>query len=165
MSCSDALAPTRTGTLLPRPVVSGPSKVSRSSGGSRTARTDRPEARAHLAREIEAHQAKLDRYARLIAEGRKPMGRPPVAMQDSTRVQRAQRVVRHAETAARVTAQTDGQSVSDAKRLPKVVVNVTDPQSRIMPTRKGFLQGYNAQVAVTGDQLIIAVRVGQSTND
>ncbi|MGB1225089.1 MAG: transposase, partial [Mycobacterium sp.] len=50
-----------------------------------------PEARAHLAREIAAHQAKLDRYARLIAEGRKSMGRPPVAMEDSTRVQRAQR--------------------------------------------------------------------------
>ena len=124
-----------------------------------------PEARAHLAREVAAHQAKLDRYATLIAEGRKPMGRPPVAMEDSTRVQRARRVVRHAETAERVTVQTDGQSISDAKRLPKVVVNVTDPQSRIMPTRKGFLQGYNAQVAVTGDQLIIAVRVGQSTND
>jgi hypothetical protein len=34
-----------------------------------------------------------------------------------------------------------------------------------MPTRKGFLQGYNAQIAVTGDQLIVAVQVGQSTND
>ena len=83
-----------------------------------------PEARAHLAREIAAHQAKLDRYARLIAEGRKPMGRPPVAMEDSTRVQRARRVVRHAETAERVTVQADGQSASDAKRLPKVVVNI-----------------------------------------
>ncbi len=93
------------------------------------------------------------------------MGRPPVAMEDSTRVQRAQQVVLHAETAEKVTVGADGQSVSDVKRLPKVVVNVTDPQSRIMPTRKGFLQGYNAQVAVTGDQLIIAVRVGQSTND
>lgn len=124
-----------------------------------------PEARAHLAREIAAHQATLDRYARLIAAGRKPMGRPPVAMQDSTRVQRARRVVRHAETAERVTVQTDGQSLRAAKQLPTVVVNVTDPQSRIMPTRKGFLQGYNAQFAVTGDQLIIAVRVGQSTND
>ena len=34
-----------------------------------------------------------------------------------------------------------------------------------MPTRRGFLQGYNAQVAVTGDQIIVAVQVGQSTND
>jgi transposase len=49
------------------------------------------EARAHLAREIGAHQAKLDRYTGLVAAGRKPMGRPPVPMQDSTRVQRAER--------------------------------------------------------------------------
>ena len=34
-----------------------------------------------------------------------------------------------------------------------------------MPTRRGFLQGYNAQLAVTSDQLIVAVQVGQSTND
>lgn len=34
-----------------------------------------------------------------------------------------------------------------------------------MPTRRGFLQGYNAQVAVTSDQLIVALQVGQSSND
>jgi hypothetical protein len=34
-----------------------------------------------------------------------------------------------------------------------------------MPTRRGFIQGYNAQVAVTGDYLIAAVQVGQSPND
>ena len=34
-----------------------------------------------------------------------------------------------------------------------------------MPTRRGFVQGYNAQVAVTSDQLIVAVQVGQSPND
>src|SRR5262249_27366287 len=30
---------------------------------------------------------------------------------------------------------------------------------------KGSLQGYNAQVAVTGDHIIVAVSLGQSTND
>ena len=39
-----------------------------------------PEARAHLAREIAIHQAKLERYRALIAAGKKPMGRPPVPM-------------------------------------------------------------------------------------
>ena len=34
-----------------------------------------------------------------------------------------------------------------------------------MPTRKGWLQGYNVQVGVSGDQLIVAVRVSQHTND
>jgi transposase len=120
--------------------------------------------RAHLAREIATHQGKLDRCAALIAAGKKPMGRPPVPMDDSKRVQRARQVVHNAETAERVAAANARPTVK-VKQLPKVVANTTDPQSRIMATRKGFLQGYNAQVAVTGDQVIIAVHVGQSTND
>lgn len=120
------------------------------------------EARAHLAREIAIHQAKLDRYATLIAAGKKPMGRPPVPMEDSTRIARPRRVVANAQAAERAAAD---QSASPAKQLPKVVANTTDPQSRIMPTRRGFLQGYNAQIAVTSDQLIVAVQVGQSSND
>lgn len=118
------------------------------------------EARAHLAREITGHQTKLDRYAALVAAGRKPMGRPPVPMADSTRVARARRVVANAEAAAAAV-----ESGPAGKGLPKVVANTTDPQSRIMPTRRGFLQGYNAQVAVTSDQLIVAVQVGQTPND
>ena len=92
------------------------------------------------------------------------MGRPPVPMADSTRIARARGVVRNAEAAEQAAAAAD-QSASPEKKLPKVVANTTDPQSRIMPTRRGFLQGYNAQVAVTGDQLIVAVRVEQSPND
>ena len=121
------------------------------------------EAQAHLAREIAIHQAKLDRYAALVAAGRKPMGRPPVPLQDSTRVARARRVVRNAEEAAAKAAAAE--QSARAKDLPKVVANTTDPQSRIMPTRRGFVQGYNTQVAVTSDQLIVAVQVGQSPND
>ncbi len=44
-------------------------------------------------------------------------------------------------------------------------VNLTDPHSRLMPTRKGWVQGYNVQVGVTADQLIVATRVSQHTND
>jgi hypothetical protein len=122
------------------------------------------EARAHLAREIALHQVKLDRYAALVAAGQKPMGRPPVPMDDSTRVARARGVVRNAEAAAARTASATDRP-SPAPDLPRLVANTTDPQSRIMPTRRGFLQGYNAQVAVTSDQLIVAVQVGQSPND
>lgn len=52
-----------------------------------------------------------------------------------------------------------------SKRDPEPRVNTTDPQSRIQPTRKGWVQGYNAQVAVTGDQLIVACSLGQSSAD
>jgi transposase len=122
------------------------------------------EANAHLAREIAIHQTKLDRYADLIAAGKKPMGRPPVPMEDSTRVVRARQVVATAQAAAQAAATAD-EPGSQPKQLPKAVANTTDPQSRIMPTRRGFIQGYNAQVAVTSDQLIVAVQVGQAPND
>jgi transposase len=126
------------------------------------------EARAHLAREVAAHQAKLDRYATIIAAGKQPMGRPPVPMEHSSRVQRAQRVVQAAIAAQNAdTAPAARKAAVKHRRpgLPSAVANTTDPQSRIMPTRRGFLQGYNAQLAVSSDQIIVAASVGQSTND
>jgi transposase len=129
------------------------------------------EAKAHLAREIAAHQAKLNRHAAIVAAGGRPMGRPPVPIEQSTRVLRAERVVQaaiDAEAKAAAAGWSDEASRKHRrkpKHLPKVVANTTDPQSRIMPTRKGFLQGYNAQLAVSADHLILAVSLGQSTND
>lgn len=43
--------------------------------------------------------------------------------------------------------------------------NLTDPQSRIMKTRSGYVQGYNAQAAVTENQIIVAAEVTQECND
>lgn len=43
--------------------------------------------------------------------------------------------------------------------------NVTDPDSRIMKTRNGYVQGYNAQAVATEDQVIVAAEVTQEAND
>lgn len=43
--------------------------------------------------------------------------------------------------------------------------NTTDPESRIMKTRSGYVQGYNGQIAVTGEQIVIAAEVTQEAND
>jgi transposase len=43
--------------------------------------------------------------------------------------------------------------------------NVTDPDSRIMKTRRGYLQGYNAQAVATADQIIVAADVTAGEND
>jgi len=43
--------------------------------------------------------------------------------------------------------------------------NVTDPESRVMKNRKGYMQGYNAQAAVTEEQIIVAAEVTQEEND
>jgi hypothetical protein len=52
-----------------------------------------------------------------------------------------------------------------AEALRKARVNVTDPQSRLMPTWAGFIQGYNAQTAVNEHQIVLACTVTQDTVD
>jgi hypothetical protein len=48
---------------------------------------------------------------------------------------------------------------------PKRVANVTDPDSRLVHTRKGSLQGHNAQAVTTCEQVIIAAELTQQAND
>ena len=130
------------------------------------------EAQAHLRREISRQQAKLDRRAAITAAGKKPMGSPPVPVDEHSSVIRSRRAVEAAlaaeaaRTATRTATETDSAAGRpDGGKLPKTVANITDPSSRLMPTRRGFLQGYNAQVAVTSDQMIAAIQVSQSPND
>lgn len=48
---------------------------------------------------------------------------------------------------------------------PKAQYNFTDPESRIMKSPDGFVQAYNAQIAVDDQQFIVGQRVTQATND
>ena len=44
-------------------------------------------------------------------------------------------------------------------------VNVTDPDSRIMKTAHGWVQGYNAQAIANQHQIVLACHVSQHTGD
>jgi hypothetical protein len=48
---------------------------------------------------------------------------------------------------------------------PERVANPTDPDSRIIKTRRGWVQGYNAQAVVTSQQIIPARAVTTEAND
>ena len=48
---------------------------------------------------------------------------------------------------------------------PDAVANVTDPDSEIMKTRRGLVQGYNGQAVVTADQIIVAAELTTQAND
>jgi transposase len=48
---------------------------------------------------------------------------------------------------------------------PKATANTTDPDSRFMPTRRGTIQGYNAQAVTTCEQVIVAAELTQQAND
>ena len=54
---------------------------------------------------------------------------------------------------------------SDAPEL-KAQRNFTDPESRILKTKDGYIQGYNAQAAVDAqEQIIVAQTLGNNGND
>jgi transposase len=53
----------------------------------------------------------------------------------------------------------------DATVPKEAKANVTDPESRVMKTRNGFLQGYNAQAVVDEGQVIVAAELTQEQND
>jgi transposase len=48
---------------------------------------------------------------------------------------------------------------------PQATANVTDPDSRFLSTRKGSVQGYNAQAVTTCEQVIVAAELTQDAND
>src|SRR5712692_7886124 len=79
-----------------------------------------------------------------------------------TRIREAKRVL---EARAKNAAEAAGQPSDAAKPDPKAQYNFTDPESRIMKGPDGFVQAYNAQVAVDELQLIVGHAVTQETND
>jgi transposase len=79
-----------------------------------------------------------------------------------TRIREAKRVL---EARAKDAAAAAGHPSDAAKPDPKAQYNFTDPESRIMKGPDGFVQAYNAQIAVDEQQLIVGQAVTQETND
>lgn len=90
----------------------------------------------------------------------RPRGRAPVA--EPSRVQQLRQKVATAERRAATAAPNPRTSTGRAGTRK---ANLTDPQSRIMNTRTGWVQGYNAQLAVTADHLILALMLTQDPID
>jgi DDE family transposase len=116
---------------------------------------------AALARAQADHQAALVRaeaeqaqraaeQAAARAAGRSPGG--PAPGPDRT-LERAEAALAAAEQAAQAAPAAVHQA------------NVTDPDSRIMKTAHGWVQGYNAQAIANEHQIVLASDVSQDTND
>lgn len=89
--------------------------------------------------------------------------------QEKAQAQQAQQ-----EKIDRAEAKTESTGKKPRGRKPKppedagkkdAKANVTDPDSRIMKTRKGFVQGLNGQAVVTQEQVIVAEDVTHQEND
>lgn len=134
---------------------------------------DRVEREENAARaKTQAYQARWGLHPQAqpgLRRGRVPgRRRPPVGVEHSRAVQAARAALakaeqRDAERDARLRAIEQAAATKPSKGRPRR--NVTDPDSRIMPTRKGWIQGYNAQLAVTDDHLILATALTQDTTD
>jgi transposase len=145
-------------------------KQAEEAAGEAERRTQSWQARAELGRErlAEAEHRAADRVAAWEAAQEaartqhtpRPRGRRPVL--DSVQIQR----LRHQLATAERRAATAGPTPPTARgRSGTRKANLTDPQSRIMNTRTGWIQGYNAQLAVTTDHLILALMLTQAPTD
>jgi len=125
-------------------------------------------AQARLDRQIAEAQAKIDNYERrkalAQAQGRRPKGQRPVDVEDRARVVKARQKLALAQQQAREQADRSNrdQPAATGKRRYR---NITDPDARSMPTRRGWIVGYNVQLAVSADQIIIAADATQDPTD
>jgi transposase len=81
---------------------------------------------------------------------------------------RANEAYEHYRTTARDRLGRRPGGRAQAYRPPEVpagTVNVTDPDSRSIPIGFGFVQGYNAQVAVNEQQIVLAAEITNSSTD
>ena len=116
-----------------------------------------------LLSQAEAADAEEDaRYGR----GRRGDELPEELQRRETRIQRIGEARRALEERARAEAESQGKDRQEAKPEPKAQYNFTDPESRMMKGPDGFVQGYNAQIAVEANfQLIVGQAVTAAAND
>jgi len=55
--------------------------------------------------------------------------------------------------------------VAEPAPTEEVKVNTTNPDSRVMKSRQGYVQGYNLQAVVSEDLIMVAIGVTQEAND
>jgi transposase len=159
-------------------------RVARAEADLRAAEQARDRAR-------DRQQAKIDTWEQaweqaIAARGRVPHGQGPCTVDSAATVRKATARVDRAQdrlaalqpatteptTNGKPTSSDDqdtkngqnGQKSKDGKEQPPRA-NLTDPDSRLMPTRNGWLQAYNFQFAVSADQVILVLDVTDQTND
>ena len=102
---------------------------------------------------LEDLQAERERRAAAAARAEKTAG-------PRLRIDKAQGALEPAE--ARLAAAREAvQAAPETERR----VNITDPDSRIMSTKDGWVQGYNAQAIVNPQQIVLAVDVSHDPGD
>lgn len=103
------------------------------------------------------------RAAAAAARGHKLPGTPPAPPEEHIKVVRAREAC-HAALADEAATETTPDNTTSGAANPRTA-NMTDPDSRLLKTRNGWVQGYNCQTAVSDDGFIIYARATQDGND
>jgi hypothetical protein len=103
-----------------------------------------------------------DRLARLVA-AKQRLAREAAERAAAQQAKVEARAAEEAETGKRRRGRKP--TPPSAEVDPQAKANPTDPDSGIMKTAKGWVQGYNAQAMVSEDQIIIAGALTQDAND
>lgn len=111
------------------------------------------------------HAASVAKYDLALLNKTSRGGRRP--QDDNRGVRDARNGVEFAEklltkALGRKAAQADGIAGPNRRLAQR---NTTDPQSRVMKTRGGYKQAYNAQLAVTDDHLIVDAKITNQVGD
>lgn len=96
-------------------------------------------------------------------QGKPPDGHPPVGPDQHRGLARARARVQMNKTRLEKALATERARHDQLKAAQ--LVNLTDPDSRLMPSQHGWVQGFNAQLAVTDDQIILAAMLTQTPAD
>jgi transposase len=137
------------------------------------AEADVAAAQLRLEQALAAQQATVEEYqrrqaAKIASTGTGLARRPPAPPDGGKKVRQAAAALERAGNRAaereRKAAEKDKGKDKD-KGGPGPVRNTTDPHSRLMPTRQGFIQGYNTQNLASSDGLILATALTTSTTD
>ena len=147
--------------------------------GSRRARLEA--ALGEIEAQREAAEAADKRAEAEATQGRKLRGRKPTEPHAAARRAEADvaaskvKAVRAQGLKARQKAQeelTAAEEAAERARLaaaaapePELKANTTDPESRIMKTKDAWVQGFNAQAGVNGNQIVVGNDVTQDHND
>jgi transposase len=131
------------------------------------AEADQREDREHgTARGDELPQALASKAGRLA---RLRQAKALLEAEAAARQQRYEQRVAELAAAARARGKQPKARLKPRRRdeapKPEAVANVTDPDSRLVRTRKGSLQGYNAQAVTTMQQVVVAAELTQQASD
>lgn len=125
-----------------------------------------PVARARWEREHAKATARYEQYRQARVSGAPRTGRPPLPADEVAKVKAAWAAYQRALAAAAEPADPVQDDAGPRGGCgPQLRANLTDPDSRLLKTRNGWVQGLNCQTSTSDDVFILTARATQDAND